>query len=81
MHCSRQRGLQQVEATLHDYSRTFTAEAYLSGWGGLYRYLRSETGEERWREFCDSAARKIRDRLGDALVSVKRVWIAIGTGP
>lgn len=38
-------------------------------------------GEERWREFCDSAARKIRDRLGDALVSVKRVWIAIGTGP
>ena len=71
--------LVQVDARLHTYRHTFPIEHFLSGWGGLGRYLRQESGEQRWQAFTDAAAKKLRERFGDTVVSVKRAWVVTGT--
>ncbi len=72
-------GLHEVELALRTYRHRFGVDEYVSGWGGLARYLRSEVGEPGWRAFSDQAAAALRDRLGDEVRSVKRAWVATGT--
>jgi SAM-dependent methyltransferase len=72
-------GLHDVALTLRTYRHRFRVDEYVSGWGGLGRYLRSEAGEQRWRAFSDQAAAALHDRLGNGIVSVKQAWVATGT--
>ena len=72
-------GLQDVELNLDTYRHPFRVDEYVSGWGGLGRYLRWEAGEQRWRAFSDQAAAALHKRLGDEIVSVKQAWVATGT--
>jgi hypothetical protein len=72
-------GLGDVTADLRTYRHVFAVGEYVSGWGGLSRYLRAEAGEERWRNFADRAAAALRECFGTTITSVKRVWIATGT--
>jgi SAM-dependent methyltransferase len=71
-------GLVGIDAQLHAYRRTFLIEDYLSGWGGLGRYLRWRAGDQPWREFTDQAAASLRDRFGTTVTSVKQAWVATG---
>jgi SAM-dependent methyltransferase len=72
-------GLRQIEVGAHTYRRDFVIDGYLSGWGGLGRYLRWKAGDTRWQAFSDLAASRLRQRFGDSIVSVKRAWVATGT--
>jgi len=72
-------GLHDVELALRTYRHRFRIDEYVSGWGGLGRYLRSEVGEQRWRAFSDQAAAALHERLGDEVRSVKQAWAATGT--
>jgi SAM-dependent methyltransferase len=74
-------GLLHVDATAHTYRRVFAIDDYLSGWGGLGRYLRWQAGDERWHDFSDRAAAELRQRFGSTIVSVKRAWVATGSAP
>jgi SAM-dependent methyltransferase len=65
---------------LRTYRHTFSTADYVSGWAGLGRYLRFKYGEQRWHDFSTRADAELRKRLGDSVVSVKRVWIAV-SGP
>jgi SAM-dependent methyltransferase len=71
-------GLDGVDAQLHTYRRTFPIEDYLSGWGGLGRYLRWQAGDQAWREFTDQAAARLRDRFGATVTSINQAWVATG---
>ena len=74
-------GLRQTNAQLQTYQRTFSIDDYLSGWGGLGRYLRWQAGEGPWRDFTDRAATTLRERFGNTIISVKQAWVATGTAP
>jgi SAM-dependent methyltransferase len=71
-------GLDRIDAQLHTYRRTFPIQDYLSGWGGLGRYLRWQAGDQLWREFTDQAAARLRDRFGTTVTSVNQAWVATG---
>ena len=68
-------GLRHPDAQLHTYRHRFTADEYVSGWGGLGRYLRSTAGDQRWQDFADRAAGQLRRRFGDTISSVKQSWV------
>ncbi|HWC39458.1 MAG TPA: methyltransferase domain-containing protein [Acidimicrobiales bacterium] len=70
--------LLDIDVRGHTYRRVFTVNDYLSGWGGLDRYLRWEFGDERWREFSDRAATELRQRFHDGILSVTQAWVATG---
>src|SRR5262249_33978620 len=71
-------GLDCIDTRLHTYSRTFPILDYLSGWGGLGRYLRWRAGDQLWRQFTDQAAARLRDRFGTMVTSVNQAWVATG---
>jgi SAM-dependent methyltransferase len=71
-------GLLDIDVRAHTYRRAFAVDDFLSGWGGLGRYLRWEFGYERWDEFSDLAAAKLRQRFDDGIVSVTQAWVATG---
>jgi SAM-dependent methyltransferase len=71
-------GLDRIDAQLRTYRRTFPIEHYLSGWGGLGRYLRWQAGDQTWREFTDRAAARLRDRFGTTVTSINQAWVATG---
>jgi SAM-dependent methyltransferase len=71
-------GLVEVHAELHLYRRNFALDHYLSGWGALGRYLRWESGVQRWGDFHQRAAAALRERFGDSVLSVKQAWVATG---
>jgi ubiquinone/menaquinone biosynthesis C-methylase UbiE len=77
----RAAALVVVEAQLHTYRRTCAIDDYLSGWGGLGRYLRQEAGEQRWQDFCQRAADALRNKFGASILSAKQAWVATGTAP
>jgi ubiquinone/menaquinone biosynthesis C-methylase UbiE len=69
-------GLTDVNAQLRTYRHRFSIDDYLSGWGGLGRYLRSQAGHQRWNDFCEFANATLRERFADGIVSIKQLWIA-----
>jgi hypothetical protein len=71
-------GLHHVDASAHTYRRVFAVDDYLSGWGGLGRYLRWRAGEERWQGYTNRAATRLRQRFGNTIISVKQAWVATG---
>jgi SAM-dependent methyltransferase len=71
-------GLLDIDVRGHTYRRLFAVDDYLCGWGGLGRYLRWELGDERWHEFSDLAAARLRRRFGDSVITVTRAWVATG---
>jgi hypothetical protein len=44
----------------------------------LGRYLRWEFGDERWHEFSDRAAAKLRQPFDGSIISVTQAWVATG---
>jgi hypothetical protein len=71
-------GLLDIDVRAHTYRQAFAVDDYLSGWGGLGRYLRWEFGDERWHEFSDRAAAKLRQPFDDSIISVTQAWVATG---
>jgi ubiquinone/menaquinone biosynthesis C-methylase UbiE len=77
----RAAGVEDVKLQRRTYRYVFSVSDYLAGWGSLGRYLRWYAGAERWSNFVDAAEQSLRDRFGEAIVSVKQVWIATGAAP
>jgi SAM-dependent methyltransferase len=71
-------GLVNVDVQLRTYRRVFPIEDYLSGWGGLGRYLRWQAGDQQWHDFSNRAAASLRNRFGSTVTSVKQAWVATG---
>ena len=74
-------GLVEVAVNLHSYRRTMSIADFLAGWGCQGRYLRHVAGEQRWRDFVDLAAARLRDRFGNSVLSVMNLWVITGTKP
>ena len=71
-------GLTDLHADSHRYTRAFSVEELVSGWGSRSRHRRHVLGEERWAEFARRASDALRDRFGEEIRGSHDAWIVTG---
>ncbi len=61
------------------YRFDFAIDMLLSGWGSLARYQREVAGAATWNAVMETAARRIRQELGEPIPSTDNFWIVTAT--
>ena len=74
-------GLVEPDVRLRTYRWHYTVDEFLSGWGGLGRYLRHRAGESRWQDFIARAAADLGNRFGQTILAVNEAWVAVARRP
>jgi SAM-dependent methyltransferase len=77
----RHAGFGPVELGVRTYRWTRSIDEYLSArdWRPRSRYLRATIGDDLWYETRTRAAHELARRLGEAITTAGRVWIAVST--
>jgi SAM-dependent methyltransferase len=75
--------LVDINVQQQTYRWSLSIEEYLGGreWPPRMRYAREQAGDQLWEEIRDRAASELLERFGDAIQSIRHVWIATATKP